>query len=393
VRAGRGKKPSPPSKPERPAASAPRLERAKPDAKPGAKPRAKLAPKPGAKVAAKPDAELATNLNAEPGPRVGAAEPERAESSPEPTAPAGAHADAAPADGREPEELAAAKRTIAELRAAEVANTELRTLTQNLDQIIRQRTRVLAESEAQLRRQNVELERLNRVKSEFISIAAHELRTPMTSIVGYLDMIAEGRLGELPADLKRPMASLRRNAHRLRRLVEDLLDASRIDSGRVSLVRQAVSLGDIVAAVIDEMRPFVVGKHQTVVTQVSSTAPIDGDADKLHQVVSNLVANSWKYTPEGGEIRLSVDSDGDSAVLRVWDNGIGIPEALRSRIFEPFSDVHTAKHHTSIGPDSAGLGLYIARGIVELHGGSIAVDSEEGRFSEFTVRLPLWRGA
>jgi signal transduction histidine kinase len=289
------------------------------------------------------------------------------------------------------DELEDARRVIAELRAAEQANTELRTLTQNLDQIIRQRTRVLAESEAQLRRQNVELERLNRMKSEFISIAAHELRTPMTSIVGYLDMIAEGRLGELPGDLKRPMAALRRNAHRLRRLIEDLLDASRIDSGRVSLMRAPTALGDIVLAVIDELRPFVDEKRQTVTTALEPIPPVDGDADKLHQVVSNLLANSVKYTPDGGSIRVTVDHEGDMARLRVWDNGIGIPESLRTRIFEPFSDVHTAKHHTSSGPDSAGLGLYIARGIVELHGGSIGVESEEGRFAEFTVRLPLWR--
>lgn len=279
--------------------------------------------------------------------------------------------------------------------ALEAANTELRNLTTNLDQIVRQRTRALAESETQLRRKNVELDRLNRLKTEFISIAAHELRTPMTSIVGYLDLIVEGRLGTLPGDLKRPISSLRRNAHRLKRLIEDMLDVSRLEAGRVTLARKPTALADIVSSVVYELKPLADEKSQKVSTHIEDVPLVDGDADKVHQVISNLVANSIKYTPAGGEIRISVDAEprvpgGERprVRLRVWDNGIGIPSSVRTRIFEPFSDVHAAKHHTSVGPDSAGLGLYIARGIVELHGGAITVDSEEGRYTEFTVLLP-----
>jgi signal transduction histidine kinase len=275
--------------------------------------------------------------------------------------------------------------------ALEEANRELRLLTQNLDQIVRQRTRALAESEAQLRRKNAELDRLNRMKSDFIAIAAHELRTPMTSVVGYLDLIVEGRMGELPSDLRRPVAALRRNAHRLKRLVDDMLDASRLETGRVSLHRSAVSLPEILTGVLDELRPLAAAKRQSLELHAAEIPPIDGDADKVHQIVCNLVANSVKYTAEGGEIRLYADVHAGQARLRVWDNGIGIPVAQRERIFEPFSDVNTAKHHTSNAPDSAGLGLYIARALVELHGGTIAVDSEEGRYCEFTVSLPLAR--
>lgn len=295
-------------------------------------------------------------------------------------------------------ELAEAERTIAELRAGvdlqktsalEAANQELRSLMQNLDQIVRQRTRALAESEAQLRRKNVELDRLNRMKAEFIAIAAHELRTPMTSVVGYLDLIVEGRLGELPPDLRRPVSSLRRNAHRLKRLVDDMLDASRLETGRVSLRRAPCSLAEILAAAADEARPIATAKRLEVTIDVGNVPPLDADSDKIHQVVSNLVANSIKYTAEGGSIKLTADVHQGKARLRVWDNGIGIPPPLRARIFEPFSDVNSAKHHTSNSPDSAGLGLYVARAIVELHGGTIAVDSEEGRYCEFTVLLPL----
>jgi two-component system, sensor histidine kinase ChiS len=279
--------------------------------------------------------------------------------------------------------------------ALESANLELRDLTANLDQIVRQRTRALAESEAQLRRKNAELKRHNDMKGEFISIAAHELRTPLTSIVGYLDLMVEGRFGQMPQTMERPMSALRRNAHRLKRLVDEMLDVSRIESGRVILCRTACQLADVATDVVAELSPLAGAKHQALRAEIESHPVIDADADKIHQVASNLVANAIRYTPESGAITVLVDDApqdrfaGAWARLRVRDNGVGIPAHLRNRIFEPFSDVYEAKHHTSSGPDSAGLGLYIARGIVDLHGGLIAVESEEGRGTEFTVLLPL----
>jgi signal transduction histidine kinase len=280
--------------------------------------------------------------------------------------------------------------------AAEAANHELRSLSKNLDQIVRQRTRALAESESQLRRKNVELDRLNRMKEQFISIAAHELRTPMTSIVGYLDLFSERWTDAEAAgpDARRQLESLRRNAHRLKRLIEDMLDVSRIETGSISLRREPCSLAEIVLGAVDELRPLAEENLQKLETHIHTIAAIDADGDKVHQVVSNLVANALKYTPENGRVRVTVDAtpgEGASswARLRVWDDGPGIPAALRSRIFEPFSEVTPAVHHTSENPDPAGLGLRIAQGIVELHGGVIRVDSEEGRYTEFTVLLPF----
>jgi signal transduction histidine kinase len=279
--------------------------------------------------------------------------------------------------------------------ALERANAELRAITANLDKIVRQRTRALAESEAQLRRKNEELKRLNMMKAEFISIAAHELRTPMTSIVGYLDLLVEGKFEKLSDALLKPVTSLRRNAHRLKRLVDEMLDVSRIEAGRVTLQRTACDLGDIVTDVVQELSPLAAAKSQTLDVEIVEPPRVDCDQDKIHQVVSNLMSNAIRYTPEKGEIRITADRApeaqyaGSWARLRVRDNGVGIPAHYRNRIFEPFSDVHPAKHHTSSGPDSAGLGLYIARGLVDLHGGLITVESEEGVFTEFTVLLPL----
>ncbi|MBI5477823.1 MAG: HAMP domain-containing histidine kinase [Deltaproteobacteria bacterium] len=249
------------------------------------------------------------------------------------------------------------------------------------------------ETESELRRRNAELDRLNRSKSEFISIAAHEFRTPMTSIVGYLDLISQGRLGPIPDPMQRPVASLMRNTQRLKRLIDDMLDVSRLDSGRMVLHRDARDLRELARSAIGELEAFTLAKQHEVETEFAEVPLVDVDGDKIHQVITNLLANAIKYTPEGGRILVSVGCDGEWAVLKVRDNGIGIPEGARGKIFEPFSEITAPQFHSSAGPDSAGLGLYIARGIVLLHGGAIAVDSREAQYTEFTVRLPLLPGA
>lgn len=276
-----------------------------------------------------------------------------------------------------------------EALALAAANEELRMLTQNLDQLVRQRTRALAESETQLRRKNAELDRLNRNKAEFIAIAAHELRTPMTSIVGYLDLVLEGKLGELPTSLRRPMESVRRNSQRLKRLIDDLLDVSRLDMGQMPLRLQVCDLSELLAAVITEFQPIASGRGQRLVVSQVEMRPIEGDPDRLHQVIANLVTNAIKHAPEGAQIFLALDEVDGRARVRVRDPGPGIPEHLQRRIFDPFTDVKTAKHHSSSGLDSAGLGLSIARGIATLHSGTLSVASELGVFTEFTVLLPF----
>ncbi|HEY0192404.1 MAG TPA: ATP-binding protein [Kofleriaceae bacterium] len=280
-------------------------------------------------------------------------------------------------------------------REVEDARAEFRALRANLDQIVRQRTRALAESETQLREKNAELERQSKAKADFISIAAHELRTPLTSIVGYLDLFTEGRFGELPALLVRPMSAVQRNAHRLKRLVNDMLDVSRLEAGTLTLRRTPVNLGEVVNEVVTELEPIARGRELHVATRIGSVEAIDADRDKLHRIAMSLVHNAIRYTPEQGEIVIDVDEapseryPGGWVRLRVRDNGAGIPEEDRSRIFDPFLHLQPAKHHTSSLPDPAGLGLFIARGLVELHGGLITVDSQPDVFTEFTVLLPF----
>jgi signal transduction histidine kinase len=266
--------------------------------------------------------------------------------------------------------------------------TELRDLLKNLDLVVLQRTRALAESEAQLRRKNQELDRLTRARGEFIAIAAHELRTPMTSLVGYLDLFTEKMLPSLGVEARRQVLSLHRSAHRLKRLVEDMLDVSRFEAGSVTLRPGPCQLSEVVLAVVDEMRPIIGGRRKLEL-DLQEIPPLDGDPDKLHQMLSNLVQNAVKFTSDGGKIRIALDLHEGRVRLRVRDNGRGIPAAERERIFEPFTGFGNLRHHSSSVPDSANLGLRITRGIVELHGGSIHVESEEGQFTEMTVLLPL----
>jgi signal transduction histidine kinase len=210
-----------------------------------------------------------------------------------------------------------------------------------------------------------------------------------------MDLFSEGRFGEIPALIARPLTSVRRNAHRLKRLVDDMLSVSRLEAGRLTLRREQVDLGDVVRDVVTELIPLARERMQSLDTHIVPIDPLDADRDKLHQIAVNLISNAIRYTPEHGAIDVHVDEaprerfPGGWARLRVRDNGLGITEADRQRIFDPFLHVQPAKHHTSAGPDSAGLGLYIARGLIELHDGLITVDSAPNTGTEFTVLLPL----
>ncbi len=253
---------------------------------------------------------------------------------------------------------------------------------------LREKNEALTRSEKTLKEANTELTRVGKLRNRFIAIAAHELRTPLTSIVGYVDLIMEQKFGAVPAALERPMGALQRNANRLKRLVDEMLDVTRIDAGKVRLHTATVDLAGIGRLVVDELAPMAEVKQQTL-TCTSSPLQIDADEDKLHRVISNLVFNAIRYTPSGGSVEVeTTELDDKYAVVRVRDNGIGIPESEWQQIFEPFSSHEHALHHTSAVPDSAGLGLYIAKNLVEMHGGRIEVDSVVGEYTELSVILP-----
>jgi PAS domain S-box-containing protein len=226
----------------------------------------------------------------------------------------------------------------------------------------------------------------DRAKSEFVSTVSHELRTPMTAIKGYTDLLYGGMVGEVNQEQKRFLNIVRSNADRLTALISDLLDISRIETGRVRFEPEPVQLGDVVKTVIDALTPNVEKKGHRLSYQIEAGMPdIMGDPSRLNQVFTNLVGNAINYTPEGGTVTVNVYSVQNAVRVDVVDSGIGIHSKDLSRIFERF---YRAEHPLVQESRGSGLGLPIVKMFVEMHGGRVWAESEPEKGSTFTVLLP-----
>jgi PAS domain S-box-containing protein len=232
------------------------------------------------------------------------------------------------------------------------------------------------------------LHEADRRKDEFLATLAHELRNPLAPLRNGLEIV---RLTSDPnAPLQATVKMMNRQLTHLVRLVDDLLDIARISSGKVELRRGFVSLRDVLAASTEATRTFVEAhNHRLFIESAADELYVEGDFDRLAQVVSNLLSNAAKYMEPGGRIDVKLAREGDQAVLRVIDEGIGIPPEDLSRVFELFSQVRA---HQGRAQGGLGIGLSLVRSLVDLHGGSITAHSAgPGRGSLFTVRLPLCR--
>ena len=234
-------------------------------------------------------------------------------------------------------------------------------------------------------RARAEAEASNRSKDEFLATVSHELRTPLNAIVGWSRLMSGGTLPE-PRQAH-AVEVIRRNADAQARLIEDLLDVSRIVSGKMRLDIRPVDLATVIRAVVDSVRPALEAKQITL-TQSFGAAEmtVTGDADRLQQVVWNLLSNAAKFTPRGGTVGVALERSGDSVEVLITDNGRGIEAAFLPHVFERFrqADGTISRQHGGLG-----LGLAISRHLVELHGGTIEVTSEGAeKGARFAVRLP-----
>jgi signal transduction histidine kinase/ActR/RegA family two-component response regulator len=244
------------------------------------------------------------------------------------------------------------------------------------------RTQTLAREKAA----REEAEEANRLKDEFLATVSHELRTPLTAILGWSNMLLAGRLeGEMR---DHALDIIHRNAQSQNQLISDLLDVSRIISGKLRLDLRTVELPAVIEAAVEATRPAAEAKGVRLTTALDPrSGPINGDADRLQQVVWNLLTNAIKFTPEGGEIRVRLASADSRVEITVRDSGMGIAPEFLPHIFDRFrqADPGTNRVHGGMG-----LGLSIVRQLVELHGGTVRAESEgEGKGATFTVSLPF----
>ena len=263
------------------------------------------------------------------------------------------------------------------LRALEDSHAEL---VQRVDE--RER------AERQLQENNRQLAKAldgDRRKDEFLATLGHELRNPLAPI-----SLAIGIMRERPDDQEHLVWAremIGRQVTLLSRLVDDLLDVSRITLGKVELRQDRLDLAKIARQAVDASRPlFAERRHQISLDALADGVVVRGDAVRLTQVISNLLNNAAKYTNPGGRVQVRVEHDGADATVSVTDNGVGIPAEMVEHVFDPFTQVASARQHAHGG---LGIGLTLVKRIVEMHGGSVRARSDgEGRGSEFVIRLP-----
>ncbi|MFN7209313.1 MAG: ATP-binding protein [Aggregatilineales bacterium] len=234
-----------------------------------------------------------------------------------------------------------------------------------------------------LRKAYAELDKLDKLKTDFIAIASHELRTPLSVILGYASFLKEDAQGEV-SELA---SAVLNSALQLRSIIEDMTNLRFLHQGTLETHRENLSAAQVVRTALSELQALAQAKGQRLVLDLQQDAPICVDRAKIGMALVNVLNNAIKFTPQGGEIRISLEQRRREVWIRVADNGIGIPPDLLDKIFEEFfqAEDHMTRRHNGMG-----IGLSIARGMVEAHGGRIWAESGGiGRGSVFTIALPL----
>jgi len=246
----------------------------------------------------------------------------------------------------------------------------------------------LARDITEKKRYEQRLRELDRMKSDFVSNVSHELRTPLTAIKGSADNMLDGITGPLNEKQTRYLTRMKSNADRLTRLINNVLDLSRIEAGKIDLKSAYLSLVTLAQEVAESIRP--VATEKLISLEVASPdigVTAWADRDKITQVLMNLVGNAVKFTPPHGKVTVAVNRNGDQWMqISVTDTGPGIPAEEAEKIFDRFYQIDQTGKQKARG---TGLGLAISKVLVEMHGGKIWLTSEEGKGSTFSFRLPL----
>jgi len=232
-------------------------------------------------------------------------------------------------------------------------------------------------------------ERASKFKDRFLSTMSHELRTPLNAVMGFSDLLADKRYGELNERQQRYVGHINTGGRHLLKLVNDILDLSKIEAGRMEISCQDLSVETIFGEVESALRPLAEKKTQTLSSIAEPGLRVHADATRFKQVLMNLAGNAIKFTPEGGRIELAAHQAGGEVQVKVRDNGPGIPPEEQKRIFEAFYRLRKSGE----GPEGTGLGLAITESLVKLQGGSLGLESEPGHGSCFYFSLPIAKAA
>ena len=227
---------------------------------------------------------------------------------------------------------------------------------------------------------------LEKTKSQFLNLASHELRSPLGVINGYLSMLEQGALGQLTESGVRAVEVLKTKALEMNLLVAQMLDAARLEDGRLALKRDRVDLRDVAGEALQVVRPLAAAGHDLSLETPPRQVIVFGDVDRLTTIISNLLENAIKYSPEGGKIRCIVGAVEHTASVSVVDNGVGVAREDIPRLFKRFERIENRKTSHVAG---TGLGLYLSRELARQHGGDIQVESGPDAGSTFTLSLPL----
>jgi len=243
-------------------------------------------------------------------------------------------------------------------------------------------------SEEEIKIQNAELKRLNRIKSDFLNVTSHELRTPMVAIKGYAQLLSDFSLGEITDKQKKAIDVVLRNTTRLNKLVQDILDVSRLESGTMKFLPEDTDISELTKEIAETMESSANSKQKKINSIIEDNLPnLIIDPERVKQVLVNLVNNAIKFSPNNSDINIQVKKEVDCVLFEVQDFGRGIPKNKIEKIFDTFYQVDSANDRKLM--DGAGLGLAISRGIVVAHGGNIHVESRVNKGSTFKFTLPL----
>ncbi|MGZ4898274.1 MAG: PAS domain-containing sensor histidine kinase [Candidatus Angelobacter sp.] len=264
--------------------------------------------------------------------------------------------------------------------------TQRRAVEDRLRALREQYTAELTVKNEQLEARNLEVERANSLKTEFLASMSHELRTPLHTIIGFSGLLTEQLEGPLTEKQQRFVSHILQDARHLLELINEILDISKIESGRLELKRESFDFSQIVEEVLGGIRHQAAAKNIAVENKNSFQRSLYADRLRVKEILYNLLNNAVKFTPEGGRVWLESFGEGDTLHVSVCDTGIGIPAKEHPSIFEKFYQVGDT---TGGIREGTGLGLPITKHLVELHGGSISVESRPGEGSRFMLTLPV----